>query len=74
MNYKLDLDSLLTPSIKILYDHSINEDKEFKMEDIKTALAHAPDVTVEYLVHMIGLRQTYLEQQPTTVEIKESEL
>ena len=44
------------------------------MEDIKTALAHAPDVTVAYVVHMIGLRQTYLEQQPPTVEIKEGEL
>ena len=73
MNYNLDIDSLLTPSSKILYNNNISKDKEFKMEDIKTALVFSPDVTISDVVHMIEQRQQELEQQPPAVEIKENE-
>ena len=72
MKYKLDLDKLLTPSSKILYKKNINKGKEFKMEDIKTALVFSPDVTISDVVHMIEQRQQELEQQPPAVEIKEN--
>ena len=72
MNYNLDIDSLLTPSSKILYNNNISKDKEFKMEDIKTALVFSPDVTISDVVHMIEQRQQELEQQPPAMEIMEN--
>ena len=72
MKYKLDIDSLLTPSSKILYNNNINKDKEFKMEDIKTALVLSPDVTIPDVVRMIKQRQQELEQQPPAMEIMEN--
>ena len=72
MKYKLDLDKLLTPSSKILYNNNINKDKEFKMEDIKTALVLSPDVTIPDVVRMIKQRQQELEQQPPAMEIMEN--
>tara|TARA_R100000541_G_C1861112_1_gene79243 strand:+ start:365 stop:586 length:222 start_codon:yes stop_codon:yes gene_type:complete len=72
LKYKLDIDSLLTPSSKILYNNNINKDKEFKMEDIKTALVLSPDVTIPDVVRMIKQRQQELEQQPPAMEIMEN--
>jgi len=72
LNYNLDIDSLLTPSSKILYNNNISKDKEFKMEDIKTALVFSPDVTISDVVYMIEQRQQELEQQPPAMEIMEN--
>ena len=71
MNYKLDLDKLLTTTSKILYNHSVNKERS-RMEDIITTLTFCPDVTIPDVIYMIEQRQLELEQQPETptVEIK----
>ena len=71
MNYKLDLDEILTSTSKILYNHSVKKERE-RMEDIITTLTFCPDVTIPDVIYMIEQRQLELEQQPETpaVEIK----
>ena len=72
MNHKLNLDKMLKPTSKILYNHSVKKERD-RMEDIITALTFCPDVTIRDVVYMIEQRQQELEQKPDTpaVEIKE---
>jgi len=71
MKHKLDLDKLLTPSSKILYNHSVKKERD-RMDDIITALTFCPDVTIQDVVYMIEQRQQELEQQPPAMEIMEN--
>ena len=85
MNYKLDLDEILTSTSKILYnpysgdyqiishqriDDPIVKKERERMEDIITALTFCPDVTIPDVVYMIEQRQLELEQQPETPTVE----